>query len=585
LRATAGLPAEPANESWYITASAGNPYHLTELALRNIHTRDSSQFQASLLALIRQRFDRLRPDSLRVLQCCAVLGKHSTIARLRDVLELRNSDMLDCLDELERNGLLDVSDQHVRCRHELVASVALAEQGAASTKLLHLGVARVLDAAAADTKSPGVRWEAAEHWLCAGEYHRASEGMRACAAHAMQIGSPMKAAQVLRRALELPTDVIPRKALLFEYVSVLERGCLWNELIVAIQELRAAQSPAESVQHDEYEILMLDAQRRCGSDPRMILEELRNCVRSRTSASHRISAAAAAFKICDNICRHDIAHAVMADLGPAIRDTAVAREIQLECELIYHCSFGDLARVVGLAREWRDLSDERGNEGRHPQTLLYCGIAFKCAGLLEESRDSLIEGYDFAVQREIALPASAAADELSSLAFSLGNIEEAKMWVERATSWGRQASVAFATPSALMQAITVAIALEDFEQARELVAECDEHFAIIQHYPRAQASFLALRLYLALRQYGAVPSHTDLERLLSLHSITRHITLQDYPTFVIAELLRASHRETDSARLVTGYVLQRRDRSPLLPQLASLLELPGLSSARVERQD
>jgi hypothetical protein len=529
--------------------------------------------EASLGALIKRRFDRLKPASTRVLQACAVLAKHSTLTRLSELLQIGNSEFIDSLDELERHALIETSGQFVQCRHDLIATAALAPLGSGSRRLLHLSAAKVLDKELSDGSAPGLLWDIAEHWFQGANNARAVTAMRACAAEAMQLGSPVEAARMLHRALELPLTIEVKRQVLAEYVDVLERGCLWNDLVPALQELLRLDGAAGEprIQHGR-KLLLMDAQRKCGDDPEAILAKLVDYVKPEYPASDRVRAGTIALKICDNLSRPDVADRVFSDLEPALEDPSVPAEIRLECGLIYHCSVGDLSLAAEDGRALILHARQQRNETLLLKALHYGGLALRLAGFESEGREVLAEGYALSASRDIALAASAIADELSGVALVAGDLEEAKRWADRGVAWGRKAAVAFGTPGAIMQAIAVALCLGDDDEAQALLGECEQNSLTISRYPRANVTVVGLRLYLAWKRTGKIPGGHQLDELLGLFRITRCLSLQDFPAYMTWELLRASGREVEAGALVHDYVnIHRRDRTPLLPEIRAAL--------------
>jgi hypothetical protein len=566
-------------EASYISASGGNPYHLTELVIRRLQDSEHVNLESSLSALIRKRFDRLRPESLRVLQACAILGKHASLSRLREILQLRSSEFLDALDELERHALLETTGETMRCRHDLVASVAVAQLGHASRKLLHLNVARVLDEEHRGSAVPSLLWDAAEHWLEAGDNQQAISRLRDCATHARQIGSPMESARVLQRALELPQDLHSRAGLLAEYARALEHASLWPNLVKALEEIRELQPFQSGITHNEDELLLLEAKRRSGTDPKELLGELWRCINSESTAAHRIRAATAVLQICDNICDAAMAHEAFHAVSGLRADPTVVKEARLELELIYYCSFGDLGQSEHVAKEWLQHATQRPRDSTRTRMLLYGGIALSYAGLQAEARMTLLDGFQLAAELDMHHLAGAVAHELSGLAFRRGELQEARRWAAESLRRSRLIRVAFGLPAALMMNVSVALCGREYDNASAWLDELEQD-PVVRYYARARAWVIGYRLWLNLLHARRGPTNDELEEFLGYYRLTRVLVGMDHLTVIAYDLLRASARGQEAEQILRDYVTaHRRDRTPLLPALAALLdESPSNSS-------
>src|SRR3712207_4195438 len=80
---------------WLLAVAAGNPLFLQSLAAHYAATRDRRSIPAPLSALLRERPGTLDRRARRVFEACAVLGRHSTVERLRRVLGLPSFELLD----------------------------------------------------------------------------------------------------------------------------------------------------------------------------------------------------------------------------------------------------------------------------------------------------------------------------------------------------------------------------------------------------------------------------------------------------------------------------------------------------------
>jgi hypothetical protein len=392
--------------------------------------------------------------------------------------------------------------------------------------------------------------------------------MRACARQALRVGSPSEAAGILKRALQCSLDSQARLSLLREYVDVLERGALWNEIVPALEELIGLETGSSSdAVHTERELSLIDAQRRCGTGPEPLLEKLLRCVSSKASAQHRVRAATIALKICDNICRSDVAQHVFQEVEPLLDDEAVCAAARFECDLIFQSCAGDASRAAAAARQWIAVARRDGSELEVARVLLYASLGLSMNGDLDEAYGAALESFGMASQRGVMQIAAVAADLLSGIALLGDDLEDAGRWADEAVQYGRRAAVAYGTPGCLQQAAYVAICRGEYDRAAELAAESDAHSALFS-YRRAATWSKAFALILGLERGGRVPAEPEIDDFLAAFRAVQRFVMVDFLAHVAYRLLFAAGRQTEAATLVREFAqCHRRDRSPLLPLL------------------
>jgi hypothetical protein len=571
-------PHDAAIDELHISASGGNPYHLTELALRvNVHS-PQSEVSTSMSGLIKQRLERLHGSSLRVLQATSVLGSYATIQRVLAILQRSAEEMLDCFDELERQGLLESTGQHLSCRHELVASSALEDLGSAATRLLHLRAAQVLSNDQAVEPSLGLLWATAEHWLAAGEYALASEKLKTCAQQSLRLGSPRDAARTLRRAAELPQEVNARIALLLECAEILARSSQWAEVAETLEAMQriTSISPIHG-RHDERELLLLESSWFAGTPAAEILGSLAHCLRFEADPVHCLMAAQLALRLCDNTAAADDAHAMFSGVTHLLTREDVPRDLRLEVELVYNSSFGDLDRSARVAREWIGFWRQTPEDPRLIRALHWGALALHIAGHLEEARGLAREAFDAASKRDLPARASAAADALSDIMWHLGDLQQAKTWADEGIRWCRRMGRVMMGSSVLMQGVRVALAQNSYDVADELFRE-SEAFHGTSTQARSDVWSMGVRLYLQMKLEHERPPAQAVNEFLALFMGTCHLSLMDHLCFIAYDLLRACDRADEARELLTNFIsTKRRGVYPLLPPLREAVEAEGVT--------
>jgi hypothetical protein len=582
LRAVVPLAAPKSQVARYISASGGNPYHLTELALRSHGDGASDALDGSLTGLIKSRFERLQSNSLRVLQAIAILGKHATTPRILALLDMPNGVLIDALDELEKHAFIECAEEAITCRHDLVASGALTQIGEAARRALHYKAAQALTHDVHSKNTPLLLWDSAEHWLRAGEHPTAISEMRKCASLALNLGSPSEAARMIDRALELCGNRPYRAGLLEQRVEILRRGGLWADLVCAVQELTSL-SPLDtaSERHWDQKLMLLEARRRSGADPGDLLPEAMECVREAQAHTHRILAAALIFKLCDNTLLAAPAHSAFAVIEPLLARADTPALVRLEAEMIYHCAFGDLDRVPEIAVQLVEAARASDQPPTLSQMLGYAAIAMRLAGHLDAVKRLAFESYEIAAAHGIAPLAAPPAEILANLARLAGDDAGAKKWISESVCWARRSQKGFGGPGMLQEAAFLAIVHRDYAQAEQMLDE-SARSSTIKRYRRSRLAQLSFSYLLNLERQGQLPNNEELTQLLQLYDEAKEFTLDDGIPYTISRLLSGLGQESRARATVLDFAKKsRRSRAPLLPELAA--EVNRLQCSSKER--
>jgi DNA-binding SARP family transcriptional activator len=177
----------PAADAGHVFAeSAGNPLFASELA-RSIALGDAP-LPGSLVDLIRQRIERLPPEAGEVVRWASVVGRGFDLERLRALVALEIERLLAALECLERHGLLRSDAQREGAyafTHEVVRRAVYGELSGPRRRLMHLRVARVLEAAGEAARERAA--ELAHHAAQAGETGLAASACVAAGRRSLQL--------------------------------------------------------------------------------------------------------------------------------------------------------------------------------------------------------------------------------------------------------------------------------------------------------------------------------------------------------------------------------------------------------------
>ena len=202
--------ADEAFVEWCVETSGGNPYFIEELVNYWITTGEQYSAPPSLVALVEARLACLTPDTLRVIQAAAILGRNSNLDLLERVLEFPTHVLLSSIEELGETDLLaasppakSASPAPVLCRHDIVINAATRGLSAHGRALLHHAAAKAIESVGAGSHSAELLWDCADHWRAAGQMDRSIRAAIACARHLHDMGLVHDAIKTCESALRL----------------------------------------------------------------------------------------------------------------------------------------------------------------------------------------------------------------------------------------------------------------------------------------------------------------------------------------------------------------------------------------------
>jgi DNA-binding CsgD family transcriptional regulator len=161
-RANSGVEPEPELARAITELSGGNAFLVTELWRELVETEALGESDGllrlqrpagslatpeSVRAVVSQRLDRLSDSAATALETAAVVGPQFELATVRTATDLLERDLLDAIDEAERNGLISEIPSRglaYRFSHELVRLAVIARLTALGRAEIHLHVAEAL---------------------------------------------------------------------------------------------------------------------------------------------------------------------------------------------------------------------------------------------------------------------------------------------------------------------------------------------------------------------------------------------------------------------------------------------------------
>ena len=564
-------PNRNAFRDWCVEMSGGNPYYLSELALRGIDTNGEFEVPPTLTALVAQRVARLHPQSCRVLQACAVLGKNATLPRVQAILDHPCIELLNSFDELESSGLVRVETDRIITQHHLLAQAATSRASVLSRQLLHHRAAVVLQEDFLCLKLPALAWDSAEHWRFSGQADKGVELALACARYSLQFGRPTEAVDMLRCVLPWSLHFDMRLRVWAEYAHALRAAEQWTDLADTLQELLPNLDESSSPElASGFRLELLEARWNAGRISSTVVDDLiGECSVGVASASHKLRAATAAITISDNLCCGGTAQRVehfARALATQHTDDLAGRDY----DLVYQCAYGDLDRAMAVAGTLVSSMRETNSEPLLCRYLLRAAHVFEVGDRLDDSLEFAREA--FAIAEKLALGNSAchAARRLGWAYLDRMATGEAAVWTERGEAWAKRTQHPASVADLSMLQAEVALAHGRISDAEGCYRKSQTLWGPLTH-ARAEAHALALKIALAVEK-GVRVSADDTTETWRLFRVLANRSMLDLAIGRFALGLAASGQQSDANRMVQEYLTRlRRERGPARPIFRHLI--------------
>ncbi|HEX6534476.1 MAG TPA: AAA family ATPase [Gemmatimonadaceae bacterium] len=560
---------------WCVTSAGGSPYYLGELAA---HAKwDGHTYQASedLTRLVKQRLTQLTPIARRLLQVCSIFGKLASVDRLERCLGESRFVLLAAFEELENLGLIYSDGVSVRCKHEILASAAVAQLPTLTLQVLHRHAARVLEEDSTKEHSAVIAWECAEHLERSGDRTRAVTFVRDCARHLLELGLPGEAAEVHERIWTADLERPQILSLLEERVTALHLAERWDTLSDTLEQIERIRqqegSPLES--HSTHELLTIESQWQVGRNIDSCYDHVVACARDTSATnSHRIQSALLTLIFADNLYRKDSVIEVAA-IGQLETDAQPHAEVALKTlRLISLCSFGDLSDVPRVAEDLVHAARAHDNAVQVARCLRHASTALEIAGCEAESLQTAEHALRTAEATGARSSIIGAISRLVTLALAKEDASTAAAWLAKAAEIPCQQTMTVSRTAMLVGEIRTLLLFQRYEEAAGLLDDlrrAEHTFAT----PRGSTQFLALETDIRLRREQWAPTEGFLAELQAKFERCRTFTGHDYVAAVFAEALLAGNQREAAQSLVGEYLdTSRRERSPVLPRLLRMQE-------------
>ncbi|MDP9201256.1 MAG: AAA family ATPase [Gemmatimonadota bacterium] len=587
---------ESAFVEWCLAIAEGNPFFLQELAHQWIETGQRFEAPPSVTRVLQERLSRLSAEALQVLQSCAVLGDHATLDRVERILEYHPHQLLSAVEELSKAAMLaphgernDASAAQLQPRHDFLSSAAICRLAPVSLAFMHRRSADVLEKEIAQEKMPTtLLWACASHRHHAGDLERALSLRISCAEHLLELGLAGEACDAFQTSLDYCVSdtqrlkVLPRLAFGFELAGEWEHS---KEALRKSIQLFAKHDPSNS-QHNDYELLLLDARHRSALDFVTLLDETIPCVESEeASSAHRVGAAILAMKLAVDFGRMECFDSVYKQASPLLHDKGVSERSRLEMQMIYRTMRGDGLVPVKDLRRFADVARISEGELGYSRALVTAAIACRLSARHDAGVDFLSTAFNHALSHRLHSRRDQIRLSGVQLHIAAGAFEEARQLLREIEQF--PIATDNVTERNEIHCNEARLALEQGDLARavaafELIETASPTYSVTR-----KGYYLALEVRIRLQQRPMrsiiEPLVTELERT---HLQMRALGSQDFEAYALYLGLCALGEKERGIDLLREYVkVHRRVKWPLTQTVLHAVneqcrEEPELTSVR-----
>ena len=566
---------EPEREfvDWCVTVAEGNPFFLQELVHQWIETGHRYEAPPSVTKVLQERLSRLSREALQVLQTSAVLGDHATLDRVEKVLEYHPHQLLSAVEELSKAAMLGVQSERadatpaqLQPRHDLLSSGALSRLAPVSLAFVHRRSADVLEGEIApEALSTTMLWACANHRHHAGDRERALSLSMSCAEHLMELGLPHDACTAFERSLGYcVTDserlkLLPRLAIAFELDGEWTRSM---DVLRTCMRLMAKDDPSKS-QHNDYELLILDARHRSALDFVTLLDETMPCVESeQASPRHRVGAAVLTLKLSVDLGRPEYFDAIHRKISPLLHESDVSERDRLEFQMIYQTMRGD--DLVPIEDLWRFAEVSRLTDGEvgYSRGILTAATACRLSARYSEGIEILAYAFDHAIANRLYSKLPTILMLTAELHVAAGAFDKAYEALKKIEKHPIPSSNIRDRNQIHYLEARIALELGDLTGATtafELIDTVSPTYSVSR-----KGYYLALEVRLGLKQnVGAQVLTRLVAELEATHLQMRDIGMQDFESYTLYLGLSALGQKVRGAQLLREYVERRHVKWPL----------------------
>jgi len=547
---------------WAVDLANGNPFFLVELSSHCRGPRPADALPESLQMALDRKIEAVSATSRLMLQSCAVLGDHSTLARLDAMLGLAPHVTASALAELELTGLIALREGRVVCRHDLIVEAVLRSMDGTLGSYLHRRCALLLDEELRSTPSASLAWDCARHWDAADEHARALELTEVIVDQLLSLGLPKEAADLCARA-ERYCRTPEQNAERLMRISRAHRLLYdWQRVVDSLLQRRAVLAGTGSgpQRYTEDEIYLLEARWWRDWDRGVLRPSIRRVLDSRAPTLHRLQMAVFALIVADNQHRKPDADRI-ANVVESLENLSSREETERsKARLIYNTAFGDLEKAVAAGARLVDAERKGGSSAALLKALRWVSLPMRFLDNQHGAVAALTEAYLHASRLNLRGEMWNIAFYLQGVALDCEELELALQWAPVVAELAADATAHTLRASEYHYTrARIEYMRADFDQARFHLDRCRDLKTAISPV-RGEQSLLSLEVLVRARGGDAPMPRRAFQRLYRLHLRTRDSGVWDFEAAAVVAGLLHYGKAAEAREMHDYYIGVRRSR-------------------------
>ncbi|MDQ8154412.1 MAG: AAA family ATPase [Gemmatimonadota bacterium] len=550
-------------------ASGGNPLFLGHLLHQHQTHRVPASMPTDLATLIDEQVRGLSRDAARLLQACALLGRHASLPRVERVLGVEAPALVTPFGELDDMLALPSEPGAPLAPHDLWTERVRHGMTAGVFRSLAVSAARVLEADAAADGGIELLWDAARLYQESGEKQLAYATMMRCAEYLLRTGAASDAGRAYETAAEYASSDQAIQEALMGKMRALQAQELWTDVLDTAERLRTLDVDWTSDLLAAIELACIGADWWLGSNSEPMVLRLRSIAEDEAvSSSVRLAAAGLGMAASDDLFAAEEIERFYTTAGEIVPEGIADEMALLRCKVILETSIGDLDRAEQHGRALVKLARLSKDDTSLIIALRFAHYPPRRSGNLPLALERLHAALKIADRLKRIHTRAAIFDLLAGVHLDYGDTAAAIEYSHEVTDNQAGLGGAFRQRSAL-DTRALALCIEGaFPRARPLIASAETVLA--RGRRRADLMSLAATLMLASHEGDEETGARCLEVFdLARERLFRHAG-QDIVAAVYAAG-QARFRSPSAARsFATWYVTEaRRERLPLPKMLAA----------------
>ena len=571
---------EQAFVDWGLAVAEGNPFFLQELAHQWIETGQHSEAPPSISRVLDERLSRLSSDALHVLQTSAFLGDFASMDRVERVLGYPPHQFLSAFEQLNSAAMLESATDgnptvvdRIRPKHDFLASAATNRLSGIASAFLHRRCAIALETdLAQQVVSGSLLWASATHREAAGDREKALSLRISCAEHLLEMGLAHDACTTYRQTLSSCDNDADRLRVLSRLARSLEFDGQWKPSIEVLREcvqLERKMSSADS-DHNDYELLLLEAQNRSMLDAASVLEKTLECIRSdRSGANHKVEAAVLAMKVACDFGRTDLLDSVYRDVAPHFNDPSVCEFDSLQINTIYGTMRGDSPVPVRELRRLAEVARRVHGELGYSRAMITAMTACRMTGRYQEGLEFANRALEHADVHRFHTKRREILVWTTALHVSARRFDEAKKTLRRVLNDPVPSDSLRERHEVCLLDARIAIEEGDFSRAASAFGQAESISPA--HSLTRRCYYLAVEIRIKINEgVDAEILRPLVAELEAENSRLRRFTAQDFESYALFLGLAAIGEESRGRTMFREWVEQRRVKWPLPPEALEL---------------